>query len=378
MNISRRNFIEASVALVGASALPWFIPPAFSMEVKQKCNVNFGPSKFNTANFPDRDLWLKNVTYVRTIHLPKTGCRTLMISELWYTVQGVSGIRQRRCFVVQSYQDDNLPTMKPILLAAFPGSSVVSGVAGGATDLWNYPAGAPNIEFDWPLQVVRKTGIYAVLIDPPGYGMNSYVPTNAYDGMIDHISGIDAALWWISSPVLQWYPTIKTYLPNTPPLLRVSPKLILGGLSYGAITTSFMAGLLPDAYGAYMSGAYLVKATQAFSYPSNQPEFYPADWGGAKEWDYTDMLLTSNIKKVSVCYGWNNEGIAGSLPSDYARINSNWSTTLIDASSAKLIADSRFNVDILTTTPTIQGHEINMTHLQSKIILWIDDIIATL
>lgn len=346
-------------------------------------NVDFTASKFNIANFPARADWLQSVTYIgdptnNPVHkndvTPPYG-RTVMITELHYTVLGVGNvIRTRRCFVAQSYADNNAPNLKPILLCAFPASSSLNGSSGGAMDLWNYTQGpiTSNIEFDWPLEVVRDTGCFAVMIDPPRFGLNSYNPTNAYDAMIDHISGIDAALWWIGFPVLQWFPTIKTYQ-KTKPLMRVSPKLILGGLSYGAITTSFMAGLLPDAYAAYMSGAFLVKANQP-----NSPEFNPSDW--INNYDFSDMLLNqSGFKKCKISFGWRNPAGDNVIPySDYALVSPPMPAWLnnVQACNNKLSNDPRFEIRLKTTAPVIQGHEIDLLDIRNFMIDRVNEIEA--
>lgn len=333
----------------------------------EKVRVDFAASKFNPSNFPLRDSWLQNVVYVGTTHkndvTPPYG-RTVMVTELHYDVLGVGNVvRTRRCFVVQSYMDNNQPTPKPVLLCAFPGSSSLPGATGGALDLWNYTQGAAtsNIEFDWPIEVVRDTGCFAVMIDPPRYGLNSYNPTNAYDGMIDAISGIDAALWWIGTPALQWFPTIKTY-DRGEPLMRVSPKLLLGGLSYGAITTSFMAGLLPDAYAAYMSGPFLVRANQ----PSS-PEFNPADWGA--DYDFSDMLLAApGFQKCKLSFGWINPAGNNAIPySDYALVVDSlpdWYPNVL-ACNAKLLTDPRFEVRLKATAPVVQGHEVDLPDIRA-------------
>lgn len=331
-----------------------------------RTRVDFTTSGLNAAAFPTRANWLQNISYIATTHVPKAGARTVMVTELHYDVQGISAIRTRRCFVVSSYADNNMPTLKPLLLAAFPGSSIVSGPTGGAMDLWNYPAGGPNIEFDWPLEVVRDTGVFAVLIDPPRYGYNSYTPANAYDGLIDAVCGIDAAKWFIGSLPLIWYPTVKPYNGSVRPVFELSPKLLLGGLSYGSMVASFMAGILPDADSVYLSGAYVVKATQAFSSPAYPSELYPSDWT-ASGFDYTDMLKASNIRRCMVSYGWDNGGVSGALPSDYARVNPSWTTTLIDNACNGLVSfnPARFEYRVKTTSPVIQGHEIDLPHIKA-------------
>lgn len=324
--------------------------------------VDFTPSKLNAAAFPDRADWLLDVKYVgghdtsgnylgadsNGNPLPggqwpksfaKVGGKTVQVHQLCYRVQGISEQRWRRCFVAHTYVDND---MKPILLVSLPSSSPVG--FDGARQL--FQPQSPNVEFSWPLEVVRDNGIFAVMVDRAAYGWNSYAPTNPYDQIIDDVSAIDAARWFIDNT-----PIYHCYASTTALRLPLLKNLLIGGLSYGAITSGFLAGVLKDAECVYMAGAYVNKSQQI-----GNPQFYPSEWD-AQSWDFSDMWKASRVKKMLISFG----------QGDYARQNPSWTVESVDNTCNGLssFSPNRFAWRVNPNPPVVQGHEIDIGHIRT-------------
>ncbi len=331
---------------------------------------NSGPSA------PARDQWLKEVVYigghspagayvgasspgiqnptgVDAKHIPKVGGKTVMVHELHYKVGGVSGDRWRRCFVAHTYLSTD---MKPILLAAAASSTVVG--ADNARDMYSFPVPTSDIQFSWPLEVVRDTGIFAVLLDQAIYTYQAYTPANAVDPIIDHVAGIDAARHFIeNAPV---YRLNGGAAQLRMPLL---PNILVGGLSYGANSSGFLAGVLSNCEAAYLAGVGINKS----QFNTATKHFYPDGWVG-NSYDFKDMWKASRVKKMMLSWG----------QGDYTREGAPWSTASVDATCNDLVTydPGRFAWRVASTAPVVQGHEIDLPHLRAWFSARVTDLVS--
>lgn len=344
--------------------------------------VDLVPTGLNAACFPAQP-WLLSMNYIGGFsvtgeyvgsdgaggrvaggegakHVAGGAEKTVMVHELAYRVQGVSAQRWRRCFVVHTYLD---AALKPILLVALPATSPVG--SDGARDLFSTPPGSQGIQFDWPLAVVRDTGVFAVLIDRSRHGLNSYEPENAYDPIIDDVAGIDAARWFIDNlPVLRANPAAAGLR------LPLMKNILIGGLSYGAISASFLAGAVKDVAAVYMAGAYPNKSAHGHSWPPNPPDFFPTDWISSN-YDYPDMLRASHARKIMFAWGGNAEPPVG----DYANFAPFHPDNLQTADDLRAFDPSRFDYAVVTP-PVCQGHEVNLPHLRAWFSARVQDLVS--
>lgn len=332
--------------------------------------LNSGPTA------PPRDQWLKDVVYIGGFngsgvymgaaalgvqnpaakdakHLAKAGGKTVMVHELHYKVGGVSGDRWRRCFVAGTYMD---AAMKPILLAAGASSTVVG--ADNARDMFQFPVPTSDIQFSWPIEVVRDNGIFAVLLDQAFYAPFNYTPANVIDPIIDHVAGIDAARYFLdNSPAYRLHPNAAGFRPG------ILPNIFVGGLSYGSVSSGFLAGVLKNCEGAYLAGAQVNKS----QFNVTTKRFYPDGWIG-NSYDFKDMWKASAVKKLRISFG----------QGDYTRENPSWTVASVDATCNDLVTfdPNRFSWRVAPNPPIVQGHEIDLPDVRSTFTSWINSLTA--
>ncbi len=260
----------------------------------------------------------------------------------------------RRCFVgIPTIRSAWGPTISssPVLLFALPSSSPVG--YDGARDMFESPPGSGDIQYQWPIKVSCENGAFCVLIDLPRYGMNPYLPTDACQTIVDVIAGMDAAIACIHHLAL-----FSQSFSGLPGQKIAIENIVGGGLSYGSIIAMFIGAALTDIDSLYLAGTYPKKSFQAYSNPPYPADFYPVDWVD-QEYDYPDMLLASNAKRIVMQWG-----PSAPLPyGDYANYPPFNPHNLEIAERLRKADPRRFSYFVASNSVT-QGHEINEPHLK--------------
>lgn len=186
-----------------------------------------------------------------------------------YEINYVSQSRNKRMFALIPYD----VSVKNKLIIGLPGSN---STGDGAKDLFEDPNGYQK---NWLLHLSCIYDTPAIAIDGPLFGSYPYTPIDPHASLIDDLCGVEA------------------YKDNLPYGLNVTAptSIFIGGCSWGAIRTSFLAPLM-----SYVSGCYLA-SSQLCKTINTAANFNPPDWI-YEDFNYKDMITQINAK-VRLSFG---------------------------------------------------------------------------
>lgn len=279
--------------------------------------------------------------------------------------------RVKRCQVI--CREMNVD-MKPVLVIGLP-ATPQSATADGSKELWRNTAGVPNIEFRWPAQVVRDQNCFAVVIDRAHGALDPALeydpndgetvvdagghpyPGNPYDPLIEDIACIEAARYFINNlPALKLHPAAKGVR------LPLAEHMLIGGLSWGSISASWLLAACPNIIGGYLAGMYL-NANWYNGNPAYQPGFSPTEWQSAG-FNYSDALKNSKAREIVLSWGQNDDAYV------------NYDKPYVDATVAAMQTSQpgKFVKNISTTVPS---HAVDLTHCRTRFADWFNRLTNT-
>lgn len=303
---------------------------------------------------------------------PTVPAKTINAYEL--RVLNVRG-RWKRCFVI--CQELN-PDMKPVLVVGLP-STPMSANADGARELLVNTAGVPIIEFRWVAQVVRDQNVFAVVIDrahgakDPSleYGLTEpYTvvdsfghpyPNNPYDPLIDDVACIEAARDFINEmPMLRLNGACKGL---RMPLIE---QMIIGGLSWGSISASWLLAACPDFIAGYLAGMYL-NGNWYNGNPAYQPGFNPTEWQTAG-FNYSDALKNSKAREIVLSWGSATDDAYVGPPASRKTEVDNLVAALQSAQPGKFVKN---------VSTSVTHHAVDLANMRAKMGDWMNRLTST-